>query len=481
MVKSFSQTPNLLEHYNSILVDQESHGFIEKVPMSQDATKAHFIPHHLVIKDSSTTPVRIVYDCSCHQSSTSPSLNSCLTAGPPLQNDMCAILILFRIHNFAFSTDLEKAFLQIQLDEEDHDFISFLWPTDPKDPASQFQAYCFTVIPFGLISSPFILNATVLHHLDQYETDVSQDMQDNLYVDNVTLRMKPSLITMRPNQSCMMPILILVPGHPTVHSFTHRPQLTMFADPSTNVNLLGFPWNPSADIIYYASKDMPSTSNTLVTKREVLQDLSKVYDPLGYIAPVFIKAKILMQELWKQQLDWDKALDELLLQRWKGIIAEIQASLKTTLNRQCLPSDHSTNISLHIFVDASILAYGTVSYITADSHVSFLMSKTRVAPLKIINLPKLELMAAFIGAALGHFPCSTLQNKFPQLTVRLWSDSQIVLYWLYTHKALKQFIANLVNFIKQLFPNTDWGYCPSAENPADLTTRGITAAELSSI
>ena len=223
---------------------------------------------------------------------------------------------------------------------------------------------------------------------------------------------------------------------------------------------------------------MPSTSNALITKHEALQDLSKVYAPLGYIAPVLIKAKIFMQELWKQQLDWDEPLDEPLLQRWKGIIAEIQASLKTTLNRQCLPSDHSANISLYIFVDASILAYGTVSYITANSHVSFLMSKTRVTPIKIITLPKLELMAAFIGSALGDFFRSTLQSKFPQLTVRLWSDSQIVLYWLYTNKALKQFIANQVNFIKLLFPNADWGYCPSAENPADFTTHGITAAQL---
>ena len=118
--------------------------------MSRDATKAHFIPHHPVVEDSPTTPVRIVYDCSCHQSSTSPSLNDCLTVGPRFKNDMCAILIQFRIHNFAFSTDLEKAFLHIQLDEEDHYFISFIWPTDPKDPASQFQAYRFTVIPFGL-------------------------------------------------------------------------------------------------------------------------------------------------------------------------------------------------------------------------------------------------------------------------------------------------------------------------------------------
>ena len=149
MVKRLSQTPNLLEHYNSILVDQESCAFIEKVPTSQDATKAHFIPHHLVIKDSPTTPVRIVYDCSWHQSSMSPSLNDCLTAGPPLQHDMCAILNWFRIHKFAFSTDLEKAFLHIQLDEKDRDFISFLCLLIQKTQPGNFKLIALQLFPLA--------------------------------------------------------------------------------------------------------------------------------------------------------------------------------------------------------------------------------------------------------------------------------------------------------------------------------------------
>ena len=212
--------------------------------MSQDATKVHFIPHHLVIQDSPTIPVRIVYDCSCHQSSTSPSLNDCLNAGPPLQNDMCAILIRFCIHNFAFSTDLEKAFLHIQLDEGDRDFISSLWSTDPKDPASQFQAYHFTVIPFGLILSPFILNATVLHHLDQYETDVSQDMQDNLYVDNVFSGCNTedeAISYYHEARSIMHDANFNIRTWASNSSQLHT-QATAdnVADPSTNVNLLGF-------------------------------------------------------------------------------------------------------------------------------------------------------------------------------------------------------------------------------------------------
>ena len=156
----------------------------------------------------------------------------------------------------------------------------------------------------GLISSPFILNATVLHHLDQYETDVSQDMQDNLYVDDVFsgCDTEDKAISYYHEAISIMHDANFNLRTWASNSSQLHTQATAdnVADPSTNVSLLGLRWNPSADIIYYASKDMPSTFNALITKCEVLQDLCKVYDPLGYIAAVLIKAKIFMQELWKQ-------------------------------------------------------------------------------------------------------------------------------------------------------------------------------------
>jgi hypothetical protein len=94
--------------YSDIIAEQEEKGFIEKVSTTNISDKIHYIPHHPVKKDSTTTPIRIIYDCSCLQSTDHPSLNDCLLSGPPSLNNMCLILLRFQTHPFAFSTDIEK-------------------------------------------------------------------------------------------------------------------------------------------------------------------------------------------------------------------------------------------------------------------------------------------------------------------------------------------------------------------------------------
>ena len=143
--------------------------------------QTHYIPHQAIRKDSDTTPVRIVYDCSCKQSSHYPSLNYCLHVGPPLS----AILLHFRLYEYGFSAYIEKAFFHVQLDESDRDYICFLWLTNPQDPNSPFQPYRFKVALFGASSSPFMLNAAIIFHLLQYPAPVSTNLLSSLYVDNV--------------------------------------------------------------------------------------------------------------------------------------------------------------------------------------------------------------------------------------------------------------------------------------------------------
>ena len=177
-------TPELLNLYHNIIQEQERRGFIERVD-NTFTTPVHYLSHHPVKKDSLTTPIRIVYDCSCRENSYAASLNDCLQVGPPFLNDLCAILLRFRLHNYALSTDIEKAFLHVRLDQSDRDFTRFLWPIQPENPDSTLQVFRFTSVPFGTASSPFMLHATIDLHLRKYQSPISEDIRRNIYVDNI--------------------------------------------------------------------------------------------------------------------------------------------------------------------------------------------------------------------------------------------------------------------------------------------------------
>jgi len=195
----------------------------------------------------------------------------------PCCNDLCAILICFRLHQFGIST-IEKVFLHIRLHLDDRNLNRFFWITDPTDPFSKFWVYRFKVVPSGAASLPFILNTVLQHHLKQHTLAVSHE------------------------------ILTSGVGHPVVESSRllqcRRTHLTI-------VNILGFHWNPKEDRISLAEKPSILTNEPLITKRELLQDLSRMFDSLGLIAPILIQGKILMQKLW--QLRGDEPLHDDLL------------------------------------------------------------------------------------------------------------------------------------------------------------------------
>ena len=185
LTRKLSRTPEILKIYNSIIEEQLRRGFIEKVPESELVRTSHYIPHHAVHKESATTPVRIVYDCSCREARHLASLNDCLEIGPAFLNDLSIILLRFRSHKFGLTADIEKAFLHVQLDQRDQDFTRFLWPCNLDDPDGPLQTHRFRVVLFGSASSPFMLYAALHHHLTQYNSATASDILQNLYVDNV--------------------------------------------------------------------------------------------------------------------------------------------------------------------------------------------------------------------------------------------------------------------------------------------------------
>jgi hypothetical protein len=185
-VRRLAKDPKMLQTYSELINEQLKRGFIERVPNPEPPNGyCHYIPHHAVLKDSPTTPIRIVYDCSCSPNADQASLNSCLSTGPDIFNDMTAILVRFQCYQYSLTADIGKAFLNISLDEGDRDATIFFWLSDPTNPESSFDVYQFKSILFGASCSPFILNATIKKHLDSYNDPFTQRMKADIYVNNL--------------------------------------------------------------------------------------------------------------------------------------------------------------------------------------------------------------------------------------------------------------------------------------------------------
>ena len=180
----------LIKKYNEQLLEQVNLGFIEKVRnLNLHKGILHYIPHFPVFKtDSATTKMRIVYDASARVSSEALSLNDCLHTGPNLMQDLTGILLKFRTHRIALTADIEKAFLQIELNNQDRDATRFLWLKDINksvNSVDNLEAYRFCRVLFGAAPSPFLLNATVRYHLNEKDNWITKDLTENLYMDNV--------------------------------------------------------------------------------------------------------------------------------------------------------------------------------------------------------------------------------------------------------------------------------------------------------
>ena len=130
--------------------------------------RVHYLPHHTVIRrDKETSKVRVVYDASVRDGG--PSLNNCLYYGPKFNQQLLDLLIRFRCHQVAFTADIEKAFLMISVSEKDRDVLRFLWVRDPIEDPPQYIVLRFAEVVFGVSCSPFLLKATVRHHLELHQ------------------------------------------------------------------------------------------------------------------------------------------------------------------------------------------------------------------------------------------------------------------------------------------------------------------------
>ncbi|XP_054713506.1 uncharacterized protein LOC129222968 [Uloborus diversus] len=209
----------------------------------------------------------------------------------------------------------------------------------------------------------------------------------------------------------------------------------------TRVKVLGIQWQPSTDTFHFTeSIDIEKPC----TKRNILSEIAKIFDPMGWLAPVIVYAKILIQELWSYDIGWDEPIE------------------------------------IHGFSEASEKAYCAVIYVKSSSdqkvQVNILAAKTRVAPLKSQSLPRLELCAALLLSNLLQVVCTHIEIPFDH--VYAWTDSRVALSWINSEpRRWQPFVANRVAKIQDANPSVSWKFVARAKNPADCGTRGKLPSE----
>ncbi|XP_061191631.1 uncharacterized protein LOC133199821 [Saccostrea echinata] len=208
--------------------------------------------------------------------------------------------------------------------------------------------------------------------------------------------------------------------------------------------------------------------------------VSGVFDPLGFLAPLLLKAKIILQELCKLQFGWDDKIPDDIAFQWNNWYQDLEKLKDFKVDRCLKPHGfHPLMVQLHHFSDASETGYGTVSYLWMENacgerHCSFSMGKSRVAPLKQTTIPRLELTAATVAVRTNKMLLREL--NIPVDCVTYWTDSMTVLRYIQNSTArFHTFVANRLAVIHEGSQPTDWRYINTKLNPADHASRGISA------
>lgn len=476
--------PNLKLAYHSFINEYIALGHMTKGSFNQNGC-GYYLPHHAVIKKSSlTTKLRVVFDASA-KSNNNLSLNDILLTGPSLQDELFDILIRFRTHEYVVTADIQMMFRQIKIREVDRKYQRILWRESPNLP---IQVYELNTVTYGTCCAPFLAVQCLQTLANEAPDNFTRDtILRDFYMDDV-LTGAPTIQEARQLRDALCATLakggfILrkwASNSINIIEDLDNSEITknkLILSPDEQIKTLGVQWNPNKDSIEYKSF---SFGSSCITKRSILSEISKYFDPLGLLGPVIIKAKLIMQEIWKLGLKWDERLPQKIIDSWVRLRDELSAMKPISTERKVKMSPNDS-IEIHAFGDASLIAYGSAVYIKSiNSHSTCLKlfcAKSRVAPLKTVTLPRLELCAALLTANLVERVKKALHNK--DIKCFYYTDSTIVLSWLNAEPfQFKQFVAHRIGEIQRLSNISNWYHIRSEHNPADIISRGALPSEL---
>ncbi|XP_071581643.1 uncharacterized protein [Temnothorax nylanderi] len=399
-----------------------------------------YIPHHFVLRESSTTTkLRVVFNASS-KSDDKTALNDFLMAGPKLQQDIAAIILRWRLFRYVYMADIAKMFRQILVHRDDADFQRILW----RPPKSLLiLLYRLLTVTYGQKASPFLALCSLLQLArdeGKHFPDAVSIIEESTYVDDVLFGADDilSLLEKRKQLVGMMnrggfPLRKWAANSAELLTDIPDDQRESSDHPinrDDTLKVLGLSWSPHDDSFRFV---ISPYAVKVHTKRSVLSFIAKLYDPLGWASPIVIAAKILMQELWLRKIDWDSPITDDLLHRWINYCSDLPNISEIRIPRWTRMRQDKVDVELHRFADASIRAYAAVVYLQivhspTNVQVILLAAKTKVAPLKTISVPRLELNAVVLLTRLLEW----VRNSMRLMRALLfgWTDAQIALAWI---------------------------------------------------
>lgn len=488
------KNPQFRNDYISFMNKLFEKGFAEAVPemqLKRDDGRVWYLPHHGVYHEKKPGKIRVVFDCSAVFRGV--SLNSQLLQGPDLTNSLLGVLLRFRQERIAVQGDIEAMFHQVIVPEKDRDCMRFLWWKDGNLDAEP-NHYRMKVHIFGATSSPtccnYALQKTVEEYGEEYDQSVQNVITRNMYVDDclASVDTKEKAMSLIKNLidlckrggfrltkwiSNCAEVLQSVPEDDRAGDIK---KLSLNGETLIE-RALGVYWFVENDSLGFqlGVKDQPTT------RRGILSVTSSIYDPLGIASPFVMTAKSLLQQLCRNGTGWDEKIDGTVLRNWNSWLTQVKQLEDVKIERCYKPKNlgHIASYQLHCFADASELGMGVVIYlrITDENkkvHCSFVMGKSRVAPLKSMTIPRMELAAATLAVKLSKLVDDQLD--YPIEKIHFWTDSMSVLRYIANTKTRFQtFVANRLAIIHAATNLDQWHYVNTKENPADCASRGVSS------
>ena len=494
--RRLQKDPSLHTKYKDFMDDLLRKNYAEKVNSSDLALKdTWYLPHHPVFHPQKPEKVRVVFDCSAKYRGT--SLNDQLLQGPDLTNTLVGVLTRFREEPVAFMSDIEAMFYQVRVQPNDRDYLRFLWWPD-GDLDKEPEEYKMCVHLFGGASSPscanYALKKTAEDNNQEFDAMTVETVKRNFYVDDclrsVTEEVKAVRLVGQLREllskggfrltkwiSNSKKVLNSVPESERAPSVK---DLNFDQNAVLTERALGVQWNVNADTFGFkiSHREKPAT------RRGILSIICSVYDPLGFVSPCILLAKAIQQELCLKGLGWDDQIPESTRQRWNTWLSDLPKLERFEIPRCFKPSDFASVQcrELHHFSDASSQGYGAVSYLrqidtTGNVHCSLVMAKSRLAPLKSVTIPRMELSAAVLATRLDRMIKQETTTPIDRSV--FWTDSTCVLRYIENKdKRFQTFVANRISAILEQSNANQWRYVDTSLNPADEASRGMTADAL---